>query len=181
MTGAPAETWRKFRFSNTPTWALVFLLLICVGIGFFVSLPLAHLVSRHASGKLPLTRASKRFLELPIWAGAVSIAFWAIDWIIAAIAFSSQHDPTDPTAALVALILFYVGLPGLVLGVVLLEIGFQLGTMPYGPRAKLRKQQPGEPEPAVELLRLHPAFVAAVLDIQKSHVKADPSQPLGST
>lgn len=181
MTGEPAETWRKFRFSDTPAWALVFLLLICIGIGFFVSLPLAHLVSRHASGKLPLTRASKRLLELPIWAGLASIVFWAIDWVVAGIAFSIQHDPTNPTAAVAGLVLFYLGLPALVLGVVLLEIGFQLGTLPYGPRAKLRKQQPGETERTIELRRVHPAFVAAVLDMQRSGTRADPSRPSGST
>jgi len=103
MTGAPAETWRKFRFSTTPAWALLFLLLICIGIGFFVSLPLAYLAGRHASGSLPLSHSSKRLLEIPKWVGVASLAFWAIDWILAAIAFSLQHDPTNPTAALASL------------------------------------------------------------------------------
>jgi hypothetical protein len=180
MTGEPAETSRKFRFTTAPVWAVVFLFLICVGIGFFVSLPMAYLVGQHASGPLPLTRRSKRLLEIPIWAGVASIAFWAIDWIVAAIAFSIQHDPANPSAALVGLFLFYLGLPGLVLGVVLLEIGFQLGTLPYGPRAKVRKQEPGQPDRVVELLRLHPAFVAAVLDMQRSRAGPDLSLPPGS-
>jgi len=177
MTGAPAETWRKFRFSTTPAWALLFLLLICIGIGFFVSLPLAYLAGRHASGSLPLSHSSKRLLEIPKWVGVASLAFWAIDWILAAIAFSLQHDPTNPTAALASLLLFYLGLPGLVLGVVLLEIAFQLGTLPYGPRAKVRKQEPGQPDRVVELLRVHPAFVAAVLEMQKSREEPGLSLP----
>jgi hypothetical protein len=180
MTGAPAETWRRFRFTTAPAWALGFLALICVGIGFFVSMPLAYLVGRHAGGRLPLTRASKRLLELPIWAGVAAIAFWAIDWIIAAIALSIQHDPTNPTAAVAGLFLFYLGLPGLVLGVVLLEVGLQLGTLPYGPRAKIRKQEPGQPDRVVELLRLHPAFVAAVLDVQRARAQPDLPLPPGS-
>ena len=177
MTGEPAETSRRFRFSTPPLWALLFLFLICIGIGFFVSLPFAYLVGRHASGSLPLTRASKRLLEIPKWVGAASIAFWALDWILAAIAFSLQHDPANPTAAVAGLFLFYLGLPGLVLGVVLLEIAFQLGTLPYGPRAKVRKQEPGQPDRVIELLRVHPAFVAAVLEMQKSRAEPNLSLP----
>jgi hypothetical protein len=180
MTGEPAETSRRFRFSTAPLWALAFLFLICIGIGFFVSLPLAYLVGRHASGSLPVTRASNRLLEIPKWVGAASIAFWALDWILAAITFSLQHDPTNPTAALASLFLFYLGLSALALGVVLLEIGFQLGALPYGPRARVRKQEPGQPDRVVELLRLHPAFVAAVLEMQKSRTEPDLSLPPGS-
>lgn len=160
---------------------MVFLLLICVGVGFFVSLPLAYLVGRHASGSLPLTRRSKRLLEAPKWVGAAAIAFAALALILAAVAMSMQHDMANPAAALVSVLLFSTALPALALGAVLLEIGFQLGTLPYGPRARIRNREPGQPDRVVELLRLHPVFVAAVLDMQRSGVHPDLSLPPGST
>ena len=182
MTGAPAETWRRFRFSTAPAWALVFLLvLLCVGIGFFVGLPLAYLVGRHASGPLPLTRQSKRALEIPMWAGAALIASAAIAWVLGAIAASMQHDPANPAAAIASLLFFYTGLLTLVGGVVLLEIGFQLGALPYGPRAKVGKQIPGDPDRVVELRGVHPAFVAAVLEMQRSRAEQGRPLPPGST
>jgi hypothetical protein len=180
MTGAPAETSRRFRFSTAPLWAVLFLFLICIGVGFLVSLPLAYMVGRHASGTLPLTRRSKRLLEIPKWAGAASIGCAALALILAAIAFSMQHDATNPTAALASVLLITLAIPALALGVVLLEIGFQLGASPYGPRAKVRKLEPGQPDRVVELMWVHPAFVAAVLDMQRSRAEPNLSLPPGS-
>jgi hypothetical protein len=167
MTGAPAETWRKFRFNTAPPWALVFLVLICVGIGFVVSIPLAYLVGRHAAGPLPLTRRSKRILEIPLWVGAGAITGTALLVILAVLAFSLQHDPNNPTAALVALLALYAAIPLLALGAVSLEVGFQMGAL-YGPVAKVMKQEAGQPDRVVELRRVHPAFVNAVLEMQRS-------------
>ena len=67
MTGAPAETWRKFRFSTAPAWAAVFLLLLCTGVGLLIVFLAIYLVSRRASGYLPLTRASSRRVGLASW------------------------------------------------------------------------------------------------------------------
>jgi ABC-type dipeptide/oligopeptide/nickel transport system permease component len=186
MTGAPAETWRRFRFTTPPAWALLFVFLIWVGIGFFLTLPLAYLVGRHASGRLPLTRESKRRLEIPIWAGVAALAVTAVAWIVAAIAASIQPDPTNPAGgaasllSLASLVLVWLGVPTFVLGVVLLEFGVQLGPLPYGPRAKVKKQVPGQPDRVVELQRLHPAFVEAVLEMQRSRTGPDRPPPRGS-
>lgn len=65
MTGAPAETWRKFTFSTIPAWAVALLPLICLGLlPLFIGL---YAVSRRASGHLPLTRASSRRVALASW------------------------------------------------------------------------------------------------------------------
>ena len=67
MTGAQAETWRKFRFASTPGWAYLFLLLLCTGIGLLIIFILMYAVSRRASGYLPLTRASSQKVALATW------------------------------------------------------------------------------------------------------------------
>jgi hypothetical protein len=73
MTGAPAETWRKFRFSTAPAWAYAFLILLCTGVGLLIVFLAMYLVSRRASGHLPLTRAASRRVGLASWipAGAL--------------------------------------------------------------------------------------------------------------
>jgi hypothetical protein len=179
MSGAPAETWRNFRFNTSPAWSLVFAPLICVGIGLFLTVPLMYLVGRHAAGPLPLTRDNKRTLEIPIWAGAGAIAGAALLLIVAALAFTLQHDPTNPAAALVALLAFSTAVPLLALGAVLLEVGFQLSTF-YGPVAKVMKQEAGQPDRIVELRRVHPNFVAAVLEKQRARAAPGLPQTPGS-
>jgi hypothetical protein len=75
MTGAPAETWRKFSFSTTPAWAVALLPLVCLGLlPLFIGL---YAVSRRASGRLPLTRASSRRVALASWipAGLILVSF----------------------------------------------------------------------------------------------------------
>ncbi|HXC75852.1 MAG TPA: hypothetical protein VNU19_02265 [Candidatus Acidoferrum sp.] len=75
MTGAPAETSRKFTFSTTPAWAVALLPLVCLGLlPLFIGL---YLVSRRASGRLPLTRASSRRVALASWipAGMTLLSF----------------------------------------------------------------------------------------------------------
>jgi hypothetical protein len=67
MTGAPAETWRKFRFSTAPAWAALFLLLLCTGLGLLIVFLAIYLVSRRATGYLPLTRAASRRVGLASW------------------------------------------------------------------------------------------------------------------
>jgi hypothetical protein len=75
MTGAPAETWRKFNFSTAPAWAVALLPLVCFGLlPLFIGL---YAVSRRASGRLPLTRASSRRVALASWipAGLILVSF----------------------------------------------------------------------------------------------------------
>lgn len=75
MSGAPAETWRKFSFSTLPSWAVALLPLICLGLlPLFIGL---YAVSRRASGRLPLTRASNRRVAMAslIPAGLILGAF----------------------------------------------------------------------------------------------------------
>jgi hypothetical protein len=161
MTGQPAETSRKFRFSTSPWWTLVFLLLLCVGIGFFVSIPLAYLVSRRASGRLPLTHRSKRLLDLPMRAAIAILALSAVLGIITAIALSRPYDPANPTPEVIGVLLFNSGVVAFLFGAILLQ-GTLLGRFPIGPGAKVMKVVPGQPDRVVELIRVHPAFVAAV-------------------
>jgi len=84
MTGVPAETWRKFRFSTAPAWAAVFLILLCTGFGLLIVFVAMYLVSRRASGYLPLTRASSRRVALASWVpaglivGALVLGFVAL-------------------------------------------------------------------------------------------------------
>jgi hypothetical protein len=91
MTGAPSETWRKFRFSTSPPWAFAFAVLICVGIGFFVIPPLmylVYLVGRNASGSLPLTHESVRKLGRPMRFGIPTIVVGLLLLVIAALTVS---------------------------------------------------------------------------------------------
>jgi hypothetical protein len=67
MTGVPAETWRKFRFSTAPGWAALFLLLLCTGVGLLIVFLAIYLVSRRASGYLPLSHAASRRVGLASW------------------------------------------------------------------------------------------------------------------
>jgi hypothetical protein len=168
MTGEPAETWRTFRFSTAPQWALAFVFLICLGIGFFISIPLSYVVSRRASGRMPLTHKSKRLLELPMKGAIVILVVAAILWIITVIAFTRPYDAANPWPQLAGIVLFNSGLLAFVLGAVLLQIGLQLGRPLFGPRGKVMEQEPGQPDRLVELQRVHPAFVRAVLEMQRS-------------
>jgi hypothetical protein len=61
MTGAPAQTWRKFTFSSAPN------------------------LSRRASGCLPLTRASRRRVALASWIPASLITAAFVMMIVAAV------------------------------------------------------------------------------------------------
>jgi hypothetical protein len=167
MTGAPAETWRKFRFNSPPAWAVVFVFLICVGIGFFVSIPLSYLVSRRTGGRLPLTQRSNRLLELPKLAAIAVLALSAGLWIITAVAFTRPYDVANPWPQLIGVVVVNLAILTLLFGVVLLE-GTLLVRFPFGPGAKVMKQIPGQPDRLVELVRVHPSFVAAVREMQSA-------------
>ena len=78
MTGRPAEAWKRFKFSTPPQWAYALLVLICLGgIGLIVYGVVVTAVSQRASGFLPLTRASRRTVDLVIVVPIGLIAAWA--------------------------------------------------------------------------------------------------------
>jgi hypothetical protein len=176
MSGAPAETWGKFRFSTPPAWAVVFVFLICAaGIGFFVTIPLTYLVSRHATGTLPLTRASVRKLGLPL---RIGIPATVVGAILLLIAFTTVTP--NPIVGVLHVFAVNLGALALVAGVVLVEIGLQLGQSLIGPRARIMRRDPGQTETLVELRRVHPTFVAAVTEMQQTRGAAPASQQPGS-
>ena len=175
MTGAPAETWRKSRFSTPPAWAIVFIFLICVGgIGFLVTLPLTYLVSRRASGTLPLTHQSLRRLGLPMRIG-VPLSVVGLVLLLIALTPSTRNPLVG-----ILLLCFDFGAFALAFGVPLVEVGLQLGRPLLGPRAKVMKRRPGQTDTLIELQRVHPAFVTAVLEMQRARGTAPLSQPPGS-
>jgi len=170
MSGLPAETRPRFRFFTAPVWAVVlYFLLLCLGIGFFVGIPLAYLVANRASGTLPLTRRSKRLEDIPLWLGVGALVFATVLGVLGLaipIAINWQHDHIDSTSVGLGVVLFFMATPFFVFGVVFLEIGLLRGGWLFGPRAKVMKQKPGQPDRVVELFHVHPAFVAAVRQMQ---------------
>jgi len=105
MTGLPAETWRKFRYQTAPAWAYAFLLLLCTGVGLLIVFLAMYLVSRRASGHLPLTRASSRKVALGAWIPAGLFLFTLVLWVVAIVISSSSSDET--TGSLAALVLLF--------------------------------------------------------------------------
>jgi multisubunit Na+/H+ antiporter MnhC subunit len=172
MTGEPAETWRKFRFHSAPLWSVVFLFLICIGIGFFVSAFLMYVVSRRASGYLPLTQASNRKLAL-VMRIAIAIVAIAILMGILAVFLASRNDLATSVASLVltqlAIFVFVCGALGL-------QTGLQITYPLFGPKARVMKRESGQSDRLVELRNVHPAFATAVLQMQQE--RSVPPLPL---
>lgn len=175
MTGAPAETWRKFRFATAPSWAYVMLLLACTGVGLLVIGLLIWGVSFRAAGYLPLTRASRRKLAIVNWLPVVLIALSIVLWIWALVVGFNSNDQTA-TIALGLLILGLVaGLAGLAVRVVVRRL--------VGPRARVMERRPGQYDQLVDLRHVNPAFVVAVNQLhaaraaQFASVQAGPSRP----
>lgn len=154
MSGAPAETWRHFRFATVPGWAYAFLALLVTGIGLLPIFIVMAAVSRRASSHLPLTFAMNRRLQLANWVGIGPIAFAMLLFIVAvAIQIATDSAPWW-------LVILGVGI--LLVGVVGLLVVRPL----VGPRASVMSQQSPYGDRLVELRRLSPAFVAAV---QQAH------------
>jgi len=160
MTGAPAETWRRFKFSTAPPWA------IWVG-GVLV----ASILARRASGYLPMTRASVQRLRLARWSPVALLAVAFLCWILAVIVGAAGGN--DSTTSSIAGFLFIVGSLLLLIGL----IGLVVVQAAYGPTARVMEQQPGQYEPVVELRRVHPNFVNAVRQMQAARAAHHPSQP----
>ncbi len=161
MTGAPAETWRKFRFSTAPPWAYALLLLLCTGVGLLIVFLAMLLVSRRASGHLPLTRGSSRQVALAIWipAGLViaTVALWVLGIVVAVIS-------NDETGSAIASDLFIVSALPFIAGV----LGWLVIKPLLGPRASVMERRGGDYDRLVELRNVHPAFVAAVQQIHQA-------------
>jgi hypothetical protein len=170
MTGEPAETWRKFRFHSAPAWSIVFIFLICVGIGFFLSATLMYVVSRRASGYLPLTFASTHRLALVTRVAVALIGVSIAIGVLAAL-LASRNDLGTSVAALM---LFNVGILVFVFGSVVLQTGLQITYPLFGPRARVMKLEPGQAGPLVELRNVHPAFVTAVNEMHAAPAAQPP-------
>src|SRR6266550_5336966 len=98
MTGAPAETWHKFRFVTVPGWAYAFLILLCTGIGLLPIFIILAVVSRRAAGYLPLTRSSRTRIRLATWVPFALIPIAFAMWIAAAIIGSAAGSGGSPGA-----------------------------------------------------------------------------------
>jgi branched-subunit amino acid transport protein AzlD len=166
MTGRPAETWRKFRFSTPPDWSYaLYVLVICGGVGLVLGAVVVAAVAQRASGFLPLTRDSSRVVFLARWVPAGLIAVALVLCAVVVIAALANVDSGDPNASTLAGLLFLGGVFALALGLV-----GRLVTSPLiSPRAKVR-QPPGYYDKLVELRNVHPAFVAAVNQIHQARV-----------
>jgi hypothetical protein len=181
MTGAPAETWRKFRFATAPAWAYVLLLLICTGVGLLIVGVLIWLVSNRASGYLPLTRASRRKLAIVNWLPVALMVLSVVLWIVAAVVGFNSNDQTATVAAGLLVLGLIAGLAGAFGWVVIRRIA--------GPRARVMERAPGQLDQLIELRNVHPAFVIAVNQLHSARAAyytsppADPNRPLppGST
>lgn len=159
MTGRPAETWRKFRFSTPPVWTYALLVLLCLGvIGIAIAAVIISLVSERATGHLPLTHSSRRVADLATWVPAVLIVGPLALWTVVVGAAALQVDVGDANAGAVAGVTLLAGVLLLVGGLV----GRLVVTPLVVPRGKVTPQQPGYYDRLVELRNMHPAFVAAV-------------------
>jgi hypothetical protein len=155
MTGAPAEVWRKFRFRTVPGWAYAFLALLVTGIGLLPIFIIMAIVSRRASGHLPLTRASRQRLRLVEWSIFSLLPLMIVLFIGAAIVGSSSNDETGSTITFILIVLALLSFLGFVIGLLVVK-------PLIGPRGNVMEQRPGYYDKLVELRNVHPAFVAAV-------------------
>jgi len=164
MTGAPAQTWRKFRFSSPPQWAYVLYVLVILGlIGMIVAAVVMSAVSQRASGHLPLTRGSRRLVGLALWVPIGLMVGAVVLWTIVPIGAAANVDAGDTNAGGVAGIVLLVGALLLVAGL----IGRLVVTPLVCPRARVIVQT-GYYDKLVEIRNVHPAFVAAVNQIQQA-------------
>ena len=175
MTGAPAETWRKFRFATPPAWAYVLLLLMCTGVGLLIIGVLIWAVSFRATGYLPLTRASRRKLLIVNWLPVALIALSVVLWVWALVVGFKSNDQTGTVAVGLLILGLLSGVAGLAGRLVVRRL--------VGPQAKVMERRPGQYDRLVELRHLHPAFVIAVNQLHAAHAvqyairQADPNRP----
>ena len=147
MTGAPSDTWRKFRFAReAPLWA-------------FSGDPFGGLIwgaiRNHASGRLPLTRRSRRTVTLARWIPRGLIVGTFVLWNLGAI-LGLGSDPNNQVASIGWATFFVVGCLSLIFGL----IGALLVKPLICPRGRLLKERRGQ-EDVVELRNVHYGFVQA--------------------
>ena len=164
MTGAPAETWRKFRFSTPPPWAAALYVLVLLGIlGLIIAAGVSSAVALKATGHLPLTRGSRRLVAFTFWVPLCLIFGGFVLWTGVVIAAIANVDSSDANAGGVGAALLLIGVLAFVAGL----IG-RLVIMPFvGPRARVT-MLPGYYDKLVEIRNLNPTFVAAVNQIQQA-------------
>lgn len=155
MSGAAAETWRKFDFADSPWWAF-----------FLGGIVLSTLTARRATGYLPLTRASAKSIGLVRWSPIAPVGLMLVFWATAAAAWA-----IGPTGATPSAIVAYFGLFGsfFMVGAI---VAFLL-THRFGPRGYVMAPRPGEYEHIVELSNVHAAFVSAVVELQERRAGAE--------
>jgi len=153
MTGAPAETWRRFNFSTAPPYAF-----------WIGGLIVAAMMSRRASGYLPLTRASANKLRLYFW---TLVALIPIGVVVAFVGLTvAGASNGEGVGATLGILGFVLGLASLLVGF----IGLVIVRRTLGPTGKVLEPQPGQYQSLIELRNVHPAFVAAVQQLQ--HMRA---------
>jgi hypothetical protein len=149
MTGAVAETWRKFNFTTTPGWSFMF---GAVGAAAF---------SNRVSGYLPLTKASSARITNVRWLFLGLIPLSIVLFVAAG--FAVPSDPNDSTRNTIAGILALLGIAGLFFAL----IGVFMARNYFGPSARIIERREYH-EPLVEIRRVHPAFAAAVQQHQQA-------------
>jgi hypothetical protein len=151
MTGAPAETWRRFSFATTPTWA------------YFLGAIAAAIFARRASGYLPLTRACRKKLTLAKW---VPLGLIPLGFLLLIGGVFVGPSGSNSIASTFGWLVFFTGFASLIVGVV----GASVVRASFGPAGKVMERQPWQYDQLVELKRVHPAFVVAVQ--QHQHARA---------
>ena len=132
-------------YATNPGWVYIFLL-----FGLMPALIASLIFARRASGVLPLTEAAHKRFGRPTWIGLGLLGGTVLAWILSGLASSDTLSP----------ILFLVGLPMLLAGLVVLIL-----RRSFGLRASVIDVVTGpgpRTERAVVLGRVHPAFAAAV-------------------
>lgn len=158
LTGRPAETWRKFNFATPPPWAYALLLLVCAGgLGFIVYALVITLIAQRASGYLPLTRNSRRTVSLALWVPVGLLIGGAISVFLAIVAGSADAGTAAALFGWLGAFLVFAGIVGRLVFTPLLSV-----------RARVSEQAPGANDRIVELRNVHPAFVAAVMQLQQA-------------
>jgi len=149
MTGAPAETWRKFTFTSTPPWAF---LLGALGAAAF---------SSRVTGYLPLTRTSSKRVTIArsVFFGFIPLAI--LFWVASAMVLPEPNG--DATRGAIAGFLFLFGLAAFGIAI----IGILVGRNSFGPSGKIIERREYN-QPIVELGRVHPVFVGAVQQHQQA-------------
>lgn len=160
MTGKQAETWRKFSFSSAPPFAF-----------WIGGLLLASIMARRAGGHLPLTRDSVKRIRMVTF-GVVGLLVLALVFFILAVIVGSAAG-NDPVGSTFAALFVVLGIGSVIVFLIALVVVRRT----YGPTGKVLEQQPGQYESLIELNNVHPAFVAAVQQLQQARAAQFQPQP----